>query len=211
MSKNYHANPINAPLITKPGESSEYVGTRNVTGLLPEIFRTDVNKRFLDSTLEQLMSSGSLQAINHYIGEKTHVREKTDLYIEDGRTSDPYQFVPGLVNKDNNGNVTNALAYDDLLHNMNFSDVQLNQNSRVFDEEGYTLDLPINIDMFVNYHRYFWAVDVIPVIDVIAKASDPITIDDIVGKFEYTTPELSNGKTLTFKNGMRVRFESIDV
>ena len=211
MSNKYHAKPINAPLITRPGESSEYVGTRNVTGLLPEIFKTDVNKRFFDSTLEQLMSSGSLQAINHYVGAKTHTRSKTDSYVEDGRTSDPYQFVPGLVNKDENGNITNALAYDDLLHNMNFSDVQLNQNSRVFDEEGYTLDLPINIDMFVNYHRYFWAVDVIPIIDVIAKASGPITIDDIVGKFEYTTPELSNGKTLEFKNGMRVRFESIDV
>jgi len=209
--KNYKANPVVAPLITKPGESKEYVGTRNVTNLLPEIFKTQVNKRFLDSTLEQLMSSGSLQTINHYLGEKTKTRIVDDSYIEDGRTSDPYQFTPGLVNKDTDGNVSNAIAYDDLLHNMNFSQVQLNQNNRVFDEKGYTLDLPINYDMYTNYHRYFWAVDVVPVIDIIPAASDPITIDDIVGKFEYTTPTLSNGKTLTLKNGMRIRFESIDI
>jgi len=211
MSKNYRANPIDAPLITRPGESTEYVGTRNVTGLLPEIFRTQVNKRFLDSTLEQLMSSGSLQAINHYVGAKTHTRNIDDSYVEDGRTSDPYQFVPGLVNKDTNGSVTNAITYDDLLHNMNFSGVHLNQNSRVFDEEGYTLDLPINYDMFVNYHKYFWVLDSIPVIDLIPNASNPITIDDIIGKFEYTSPALSNGKTLTLENGMRIRFESIDI
>ena len=206
MSKNYKANPITAPLITRPGESKEYVGTRNVTGLLPEIFRTDVNKRFLDSTLEQLMSTGSLQAINHYVGEKTHTRKNSDSYVEDGRTSDPYQFTPGLVNKDSAGRVTNALAYDDLLHNMNFSDVQLNQNSRVFDEEGYTLDLPINIDMFINYHTYFWALDDLPVATLTVTAENPVAIDDIIGSYQYTTPVLANGKTLALKNGMKVSF-----
>ena len=43
-------NPKIAPLITKPGASKEYIGTRDVTSFLPNIFQTDVNKKFLDST-----------------------------------------------------------------------------------------------------------------------------------------------------------------
>ena len=52
MSTNYSAKPINAPNITRPGESLEHVGSRSVTTLLPTIFQTTVNKQFLDSTLE---------------------------------------------------------------------------------------------------------------------------------------------------------------
>ena len=41
------STPINAPKITRPGESSEFTGSRNITEFLPAIFRTDSNKKFL--------------------------------------------------------------------------------------------------------------------------------------------------------------------
>ena len=44
MSK-FHAKPIVAKKSTRPGESSEYVGTRNTVDLLPAIFQTSVNKK----------------------------------------------------------------------------------------------------------------------------------------------------------------------
>jgi hypothetical protein len=50
MSQNYKANPTVAPLISRPGESSEYVGARSVMNLLHNIFNTTVNKKFLEST-----------------------------------------------------------------------------------------------------------------------------------------------------------------
>ena len=46
-----------APLITTPGDSKKYTGTRDIANFLPNIFQTDVNKGFIDSTLDQLLST----------------------------------------------------------------------------------------------------------------------------------------------------------
>jgi len=197
-------NPTVAPLNTRPGQSLEHVGTRNVQTLLPDIFQTTVNKQFLDSTLEQLMSSGSLETINNFYGSLQN-KKSTDNYKDSDRT----QFVPGFVNKDDQGNITQSLAYDDLLNTLKFNEADLTQHSIQFDEEGYTLDLPINYDMFINYHKYQWLVDVIPPASLKAHSTGPIEIDDIIGKIYYTTPTLATAAPsdqLTFENGMRIRF-----
>ena len=103
MSPNFKANPVVAKNFTRPGESSEYTGTRNVVGLLPSIFRTNVNTQFLNSTLEQLMTSGSLQAINSYIGSTKTGMSVTDNYVD---SVSKYQFAPGVTNRDSNNNIT---------------------------------------------------------------------------------------------------------
>lgn len=203
MSTNFKANPVIAKNFTRPGESSEYVGTRNVVGLLPSIFRTNVNTQFLNSTLEQLMTSGSLQAINSYIGSSKIGMPVTDRYVD---SVSEYQFALGVVNKDSSNNITGTLTYDDMLNALKFNDAQVEQPNRALNELGYTLDLPINYDMFVNFHKYFWLIDYLPVCVLEPTVNSPIYIDSIVGQVYYTTPELTNGKTLELKNGMRVSF-----
>ena len=73
----------NAPLITRPGESKEHLGTRNIVKFLPEIFQTQVNRQFLDSTMEQLLSSGSLQPIKNYVGQQFLKDTNADNYLID--------------------------------------------------------------------------------------------------------------------------------
>ena len=210
MSTNFRANPTVAPNLTRPGESTEYVGTRNVSGLLPSIFKTAVNTQFLNTTLEQLMSSGSLQAINQYIGSKQINTVASDRYVND-RTSDHYQFAPGAVNRDSDNNLTGTLTYDDLLRALEFNEAQVSQPNKALNEAGYTLDLPINYDMFVNYHKYFWMIDYVPACVIEATIANPIDVDDIVGQIYYTTPTLANGKTLELGNGMRISFTGANV
>ena len=208
MSQNYKANPTVAPLISRPGESNEFVGARCVVNLLPNIFGTPVNRKFLESTLDQLMSSGSLQAINHYLGHEDSRISVDDLYLDDNRTSDQYQFIPGVINKDVNGNILDVISYDDIINGLKFGGATTEQPNRLLNEPAYTLDLPINYDMFVNYHRYFWLLDFLPVCEINATVGDPITIANVVGQISYTTPTLANGKTLEFSNGMRVAFKA---
>jgi hypothetical protein len=62
--------------------------------------------------------------------------------------------------------------------------------------------------MFINYHRYFWLLDFLPVCEINATLANPITIANVVGQISYTTPILANGKTLEFQNGMRVAFKA---
>lgn len=200
-------NPIIAPLITRPGESADYIGTRSVKELLPNIFQTAINGRFLDSTLEQLMSSGSLQAINNVVGGTYNKKIASDSYFESNRPVDSHQFVPGIVNRDNNNNITSALSYADMISALKFNEAETNQQNISLGENGYTLDLPVNYDMFINYHRYFWLVDILPPCDIPATLANIIDIDDIANNGPYyTTPTLNGGKTLALQNGMRIRF-----
>ena len=109
-------NPSLAPNIQRPGESLEKTGTKRVTELLPDILKTTVNKQFFDSTFEQLLASGSLESIKHFVGETTgdDVRDAvpaiTDNYLLDNRSNDPYQFQPGMVNKNEDNSISHALA-----------------------------------------------------------------------------------------------------
>ena len=210
MSTQYHAKPVIAKKTVRPGESLEYVGIRNTTELLPAIFQTSVNKRFLSSTLEQLLSSGSMEAANYFTGS-TQNRKPNETFLHDRRLSDNYQFVPGSVVRNNSNDITQAMSYDDFLDVLQFNEVDVTNTNRIFNEPGYTLDLPISYDMFINYHHYFWLVDFLPVCDIVATVSDPIAINDIIGSVYYTTPTLSNGKTLELQNGMRVRFTGANV
>ena len=205
MSQKFHANPVTAAHSTRPGESLEYVGTRNTTELLPAIFQTSINKKFLDSTFDQLMSSGSMQAINYYVGN-TIGKQSTENFLNDSRNADNYQFVPGSVVRDNDNNITQAMSYDDMLDTLKYNEVDVINNNRIFNEPGYTLDLPIDYDMFINYHHYFWLVDFLPVCVAEPTASDPIDITSIVGQPYYKTPILTNNKELPLLNGMRVKF-----
>ena len=204
MSTNYNAKPINAPLITKPGESLEHVGTRNVTSLLPTIFQTSVNKQFLDSTLEQLMTSGSLEAINSYVGSIETNTAPGNAYV----TNNELNFVPAAINKTGD-NVNNAITYKDLLNALKFNEASTKDG--VLSEFGYVLNLPINYDMFINYHNYHWLVTELPACQIVATAADPIVIDNIINEVNYTTPTLANGKTLEFTNGMRIQFSPVDI
>ena len=86
------ANPNIAPLITNPGDSKKYTGTRDIANFLPEIFRTDINKGFIDTTLDQLMSTGSLEPIKNFIGSKFKKNTIEDNYITDNRENEHYQF-----------------------------------------------------------------------------------------------------------------------
>ena len=196
--------PIVAPLVTKPGESLENTGSKEITTLLPSILQTQVNKQFLDSTLEQVMSTGSLQSVKNYIGSQEGSKDITDNYVLDGRSNDPYQFSPGTVNRNDDKSIIGALPYDDLIKTLKYNESDTNNHNRLLNEYGYTMDMPINYDMFINYHKYYWVLDVLPPSPL--QYTSLFDIDTIIGQIQYTTPTQKNGRVLTFENGMRVKF-----
>ena len=201
-------NPTIVPKITRPGESLQKTGSRRVSELLPDILQTTVNKQFFDSTFEQLMASGSLEPVKHFVG-KTVGNDKftpslDDSYLVDGRSNDTYQFTPGMINKNDDSSIDQALAYDDLIRSLKYNEVNTNNHSKILNETAFTLDLPINLDMFINHHRYYWVLDVLPPSPLHYTSS--FDIDTIIGETTYTTPIQKNGRALAFENGMRIRF-----
>lgn len=192
---------------TKSGESKISQGSKNVTEFLPEIFKTSTNKKFLQSTLEHLMSSGNTETLNTYWGKisGSNYEYKNDFYnLENTTLRQNYQFAPGFSSDydDNTINVSYINIINQLT-NLGYNTADINT---IMSEHGYVLDVPINLDMFVNYTSYFWfQQEILPCI-IEPTSSDPIDIDNIVKLNSYTTPILENGKTLTFYNGMRVIF-----
>ncbi|NBP58026.1 hypothetical protein EBU71_16105, partial [bacterium] len=62
---------------------SNYKG-RNSTDLLPAFFKTEKNRKFLTSTIDQLINPPSLNRIDAFVGSKNTPNYKsTDLYIQE--------------------------------------------------------------------------------------------------------------------------------
>ena len=96
-------------------------GKRKTESLLPRFFRTTPNKKFLNSTLDQLVQPGVVEKLNGYIGRETaKAFTATDNYI--GDISDNrfnYQLEPASVIKDSLGNVTFYKDYNDFTNQLN--------------------------------------------------------------------------------------------
>ncbi len=201
--KNFSAQPVVASKNTVPGEAAgnEVLQTSN---FLPGYFRTDTNVKFLSTTLDKLVSKGTPEDINLYVGKKsgTVYRPTKDFYLEEPRSiRADYQLEPGVVFNDIDGNVTDALAYDDFIEQL-----KLNWNKTkpdCLDSEYYIWNPPIDTDMFTNFTSYYWLkFDPLPI-----QLEGTINVtEDIIGKLQYTTPVQPNGKQLTFHNGMKVYF-----
>ena len=75
---------------------------------LPRYFRTPHNKKFLSSTLDQLIQPGVAEKLNGYLGRKvSKAFTAKDDYIGAVTTDrENYQFEPASVIKDDLGNVT---------------------------------------------------------------------------------------------------------
>ena len=139
---------------------------------LPDIFRTDTNRKFLNATLDQLVSEPKFKKLNGYIGRKLSPSYKsTDSYIEEA-TSDRqnYQLEPSVIIKDP---ITDAInfttTYTDILNKIKYYGGLTNNHSRLFDNEYYTYDPKIDLDKFVNFSQYYWLENGPPLVTVTAS------------------------------------------
>lgn len=126
---------------------------------LPEVFRTDTNKKFLNATVDQLISEPQLKKINGYIGRKLSPSYKAlDNYIlETEAERQNYQLEPSLVVKDP---ITNKIeftsTYNDLINQIAYYGGFTNKHDRLFESEYYSYDPKIDFDKLINFNQYYW-------------------------------------------------------
>ena len=126
---------------------------------LPEIFQTDTNKKFLNATVDQLVSEPNLIKINGYIGRKLAPSYKIkDSYIsEPSQDRQDYQLEPTVIIKDpTSGNLTFAATYLDIINKIKFYGGLADNHSRLFENEFYSYNPQIDLDKFVNFSQYYW-------------------------------------------------------
>lgn len=126
---------------------------------LPEIFRTDTNRKFLNATTDQLVSEPNLTKINGYIGRKLAPSYKnTDSYItEPSADRQNYQLEPTVIIKDPiTGAINFSTTYTDIINKIGFYGGLNSNHNRLFDNEYYSYDPQIDLDKFVNFVQYYW-------------------------------------------------------
>ena len=147
-------------------------GKRTSLDLIPKYFRTGVNQKFLNATVDQMISEGEVDKINAFIGRKTTPAHKTtDRYLEDVSTErQAYQLEPALVSYDNLNNVTLFKDYYDYINQLNSFSGLTSDHSVTNSEEYYAWNPHIDWDKFVNYREYYWLPSGPQAITILGKA-----------------------------------------
>ena len=168
------ANNVNG----KPGLS---------VNLLPNFYQTPANKKFLQSTVDQLFQPGTLTKVKGYVGrENAKASDGNDIYIAaPDQNRQNYQLEPGLAIKDSLDNVTFFKDYIDYINQINVFGGNTTNHARLNKQEFYSWDPHIDWDKFVNFQNYYW----------LPYGPDTITIygaEDIINT-TYTVEVQSDG------------------
>lgn len=162
---------------------------------LPEIFQTETNQKFLNATLDQLVSEPNFKRVNGYIGRTFAPTYKTtDSYvIEDDSTRQNYQLEPSSVvfNPETN-KVDFYSSYIDLINKIKFYGGNVSDHSRLFGSETYTFDGRFDFDKFVNFSQYYWIPAGHDAVSVSASGVPieytwDITTDPLTGAYKFNS------------------------
>lgn len=126
--------------------------------LIPNFFKTDANKRFLQATVDQLVAPGTVKKVNGFIGRQySKSTSGTDLFVEAADTvRQNYQLEPSLTVQDTLGNNTFFKDYIDYINQLEVFGANTTNHARLNKQEFYSWNPHINWDKFVNFQNYYW-------------------------------------------------------
>ncbi len=189
---------------------------RKSADLLPRYYRTVANKKFLSSTLDQLVQPGSVEKVDGYVGRKDAKAFKaSDNYVSEiSLDRDQYQLEPVSVINDSVGNNIFYRDYRDLYNSIKIRGVDTSNHDNMFSQEYYAWNPHINWDKFTNFREYYWlpgGPDAIPVygsfrnVKSTYKVTKQVNLDNDAYVFNQDNP--TGNPTLTLYKGQTYRFE----
>jgi hypothetical protein len=125
---------------------------------LPNFYKTDSNKKFLQATVDQLVQPGTVKKINGYIGRKnSKATVGGDVFINAPTVErQHYQFEPSFVINDTLGNTTYFKDYIDYINQLGVFGSNTSNHARLNSQEFYSWNPHIDWDKFVNFQNYYW-------------------------------------------------------
>jgi len=185
---------------------------RRTVDLLPNVFQTESNSKFLSAVLDPLTQPGTLQKTVGYIGRrygKTFV--PTDVYLDTDQTlRSRYQLEPGVTVKQNEI-VTSFYDYLDFKNQIKFFGNTEELDAVVTSQDHYTWNPPIDWDKFVNYREYYWVPAGPPPVKITGQAQRiTSTYRVALGKgsvFVFTPDGMTNNPTITLYRGQTYKFQ----
>ena len=178
---------------------------------LPEVFRTETNAQFFAATLDQLVAEPDLRRVEGYIGAKYgYSVNPKDVYVfEPTQERTDYQLDPSVIFlKPDTQTAKDFISYPGMVNALKNQGAITDNNSRLFENEFYSWDSFVDLDMIVNYSQYYWmpnGPDAVVVSTEQVYSNTAYTVTGAVGGFTldgYTqknpTITLLRGGTYTF-------------
>lgn len=191
---------------------------RKSEDLLPKFFRTDSNRKFLSSTLDQLITPGVLEKVNAFVGRKTarsFGSTDNENYLQDvSKDREDYQFEPALLSKDELDNVTFYKDYTDYIGQVKGFNSSARNHSYMNAQEFYVWNPNIDLDKFSNYREYYWLPTGPQTVPVFGQAKDiqsTYTVKTVVDEdntaYVFSPNGFTRNPTLKLYRGQTYRFE----
>ena len=184
------------------------MASRKSSNLLPGVFQTDTNRKFLNATVDQLISEPNLKRINGYIGRKFAPTFKSgDSYIiEDSINRQNYQLEPSVLVRNEQGDITFFATYIDFLNKVRYYGGFIDNHSRLFENEQYTFDPGISFDKFVNFSQYYWLPNGPSAVEVNTSGVElvkdfKVTRNTDTGRYDFNDGALTNNTVLLARGG----------
>ncbi len=126
--------------------------------LLPDVFQTNKNNKFLNATVDQLISEPNLTKINSYIGRQQAASFQVgDSYVQEiDNDRQNYQLEPAVVYRNANKGIENLTGYIDFINQLRYNNVNVDTHADLNDQEYYNYSGFNDLDKLVNYGEYFW-------------------------------------------------------
>lgn len=187
------------------------VPIRRTVDLLPAVFQTPANDKFMAGVLDPLVQPGKLDKTVGYIGRRYgKTFNSTNVYLDTDQTlRSRYQLEPAVVVKKDD-KILSFYDYIDFKNQLRFFENTIDRDDLITDQDHYSWSPPIDWDKFVNYREYYWVPEGPPVINITGQSQQVISTYKVklgVGStFIFTPDGKSNNPTLTLYRGQTYNF-----
>ena len=185
---------------------------RRTVELLPSIFRTETNSKFLGAVLDPLVQPGVLEKTTGYIGRRYgKTFRSSDIYLDDDQTlRSRYQLEPGVITR-NSDKIESFVDYIDLKNQIKFFGNNEDNDNKTTEQQHYTWNPPIDWDKFANYREYFWEPLGPPSVDVFGNYVGITSTYKVTLGFGSTyifSPDgFTNNPSITLYRGQKYTFK----
>src|SRR6056300_136609 len=184
---------------------------RKTSELLPNVFRTDANDKFLSGVFDPLVQPGVVDKLSGYVGRrygKTY--NGNDVYLDtDATLRSRYQLEPG-VTVEKNQKVEKFYDYLDFKNILNFFSNSSERDDKITYQEHYSWNPPIDWDKFVNYREYYWVPAGPPTIPIEGQAKSIVSTykvnQGIASTWVFTPDGFTNNPDITLYRGQTYKF-----
>jgi hypothetical protein len=189
---------------------------QRAANFLPKYFRTDTNKKFLNSTIDQMTTPGVVEKIDAFGGRRySKATRITDNYLKDvSLDRENYQLEPVVVFKDELDNVEFLKDYNDYLGVIKNFKGSTSNHSLLNRQEFYAWDPHIDWDKFTNFREYYWlpfGPQSIPIAgqtrDVVSTFTVSLVEDLGTVSYVFTPDGITRNPSVTLYRGQTYRFE----